>query len=116
MCSSQPSFTLWELDKMKDFIAAELEQYEQIGTLAIKEHEDMGLWAKFAQKVLRAYSIATRIDTHCPECGRQKAFTVEEVSKGGCPKWWAIFDAEAEQDCVRVADALNPTPATRAGQ
>ena len=39
----------------------------------------------------------------CPDCGRQKAHNVEDVSKGYCPKWWAIRDAEAEEDCKRFA-------------
>ena len=43
------------------------------------------------------------MDNVCPECGRKKAHSVGDVLKGLCPKWWAIRDAEAEEDCKRFA-------------
>lgn len=39
----------------------------------------------------------------CPECGREKAHSVEDVMVGKCPKWWAIRDQAAEDDCVFYA-------------
>lgn len=41
----------------------------------------------------------------CPDCGRTKAHNVGDVLRGGCPKWWAINDAEAEADCRRTSSA-----------
>jgi len=43
------------------------------------------------------------MDDICPECGRKKAHSAEDVSRGLCPKWWAIRDPEAEEDCKRFA-------------
>jgi hypothetical protein len=37
----------------------------------------------------------------CPDCGRNKARDVNDVSAGDCPKWWAIRDSEADVDCQR---------------
>lgn len=42
-------------------------------------------------------------DDKCPECGRQKAHSVHDALGGYCPKWWAVRDQEAENDCKRMA-------------
>lgn len=42
----------------------------------------------------------------CPECCRTKARNIGDVLAGFCPKWWAIRDPEAENDCKRVAAIL----------
>lgn len=39
----------------------------------------------------------------CPECKRNKAHNVGDVLKGLCPKWYAIRDPDAEEDCKQVA-------------
>ena len=36
----------------------------------------------------------------CPDCKRQKAHSVHDVLVGWCPKWWAIRDQEAINDCI----------------
>ena len=38
----------------------------------------------------------------CPDCGRPKASSINDVVAGFCPKWWAIRDQAAEDDCIRV--------------
>lgn len=45
----------------------------------------------------------------CPECGRVKARSIEDVSAGLCPKWWAIRDPEAEADCRRLVKLQGQT-------
>ena len=39
----------------------------------------------------------------CPDCGREKAKDAVESSMGFCPKWWAIHDHDAHEDCRRSA-------------
>lgn len=41
--------------------------------------------------------------TECPDCGRLMARNAADVSKGACPKWWAIYDKEAQKDCDHFA-------------
>jgi len=36
----------------------------------------------------------------CPFCGRQKARNFKDCAKGFCPKWYAMRDPDAAQDCV----------------
>ena len=43
------------------------------------------------------------MDDICLDCGRRKAHNADDVSKGYCPKWWAVSDPDAEEDCKRVA-------------
>lgn len=45
-------------------------------------------------------------DTFCLDCGRQKAKNVTDALNGLCPKWWAIYDADADRDCVNHAKAF----------
>jgi len=40
----------------------------------------------------------------CPECGRKKAQNVQDSLLGMCPKWWAIRDPDAEEDCKRHSE------------
>ena len=55
----------------------------------------------------------------CPDCGRQKARNVAQTLHGYCPKWYAIRDPEAEEDCRRAtaekpaADGLPEAKASR---
>lgn len=37
----------------------------------------------------------------CPDCQRVKASNADDAAKGLCPKWWAIRDQAAEDDCLR---------------
>ncbi|MFG6083751.1 hypothetical protein ACEUZ9_005476 [Paracoccus litorisediminis] len=46
----------------------------------------------------------------CPECGRLKARTVSDAAEGKCPKWWAIMDSAAEDDCSHVAESRANAP------
>lgn len=46
----------------------------------------------------------------CPDCGRPKAQDIKDCSRGDCPKWYAIMDQAAEDDCRRVANR-RPAPA-----
>ena len=39
----------------------------------------------------------------CPDCGREKAKDAVESAMGFCPKWWAIYDHDAHEDCRRSA-------------
>jgi len=39
----------------------------------------------------------------CPDCGRIKAMDAVGCAMGKCPKWFAIHDQEAHEDCRRVA-------------
>lgn len=39
----------------------------------------------------------------CPECGRPKARTWQDMMNGACPKFYAIRDEEAEGDCMSKA-------------
>lgn len=43
------------------------------------------------------------IDDKCPDCGRTKAFNATAAAEGKCPKWWAINDASADDDCRKHA-------------
>lgn len=54
----------------------------------------------------------------CPECGRQKARSVQDVLDGCCPKWYMIRDPDAEADCHNHAQRIqlnieHPKPAPR---
>ncbi len=42
------------------------------------------------------------MNNECPECGRQKAYNVQDILNGHCPKWCAIKDPGAEEDCKRI--------------
>ena len=35
----------------------------------------------------------------CPDCDREKAKNANDAIKGFCPKWWAITDKMADEDC-----------------
>lgn len=35
----------------------------------------------------------------CPDCGRDKALTIQDAVAGKCPKWWAVRDRHADLDC-----------------
>jgi len=35
----------------------------------------------------------------CPDCGRKKAHSVQDVMYGYCEKWYAIRDPEARVEC-----------------
>lgn len=37
----------------------------------------------------------------CPDCGRKKARSPQDMIMGFCPKWYAVTDAEADKDCER---------------
>ena len=51
-----------------------------------------------------SYSSADRnVPPPCPECGRTKAKSFADAASGGCPKWWATRNPEAEADCRRFA-------------
>lgn len=39
----------------------------------------------------------------CLECGRRKAHSWDDVKAGLCPKWFAIRDQAAEDDCTAHA-------------
>lgn len=39
----------------------------------------------------------------CPECRRPKARNVQDALIGYCPKWWAIRDQAAKEDCEQWA-------------
>ena len=38
-------------------------------------------------------------DNKCPECGRDKAWSLDQVIDGLCPKNWAYRDPDAYNDC-----------------
>lgn len=38
----------------------------------------------------------------CPDCGRSKAHNAQDILDGACPKWYAIKDPEAENDCKKI--------------
>jgi hypothetical protein len=42
-------------------------------------------------------------DETCPDCSRRKAHNADDAAAGLCPKWWAVFDADADRDCERHA-------------
>lgn len=46
----------------------------------------------------------------CPDCKRGKAKNVADAAAGLCPKWWAVRDEMADQDCARHASTLTPQP------
>lgn len=35
----------------------------------------------------------------CPDCGRRKAVDADTMELGDCPKWYAVHDQAAEDDC-----------------
>lgn len=35
----------------------------------------------------------------CPDCGRNKAHSADDCMTGLCPKWWAMRDLGAKEDC-----------------
>lgn len=35
----------------------------------------------------------------CPSCGRLKAQNADDMARGDCPKWYAVNDQMAEDDC-----------------
>jgi hypothetical protein len=41
----------------------------------------------------------------CHDCGRGKAHSANDCAAGLCPKWYAIRDPDADDDCKRVAKA-----------
>lgn len=44
----------------------------------------------------------------CPDCLRRKAHNVDDARNGLCPKWWAIRDQAADDDCARAAKERKP--------
>lgn len=51
----------------------------------------------------------------CPDCFRMKAHSASHARLGYCPKWYAIRDPEAAEDCREIADRINrarPAPPT----
>jgi len=40
----------------------------------------------------------------CPDCGRPKAKSAADAALGWCPKWWALYDGDAQEDCKRAAE------------
>jgi ribosomal protein L37AE/L43A len=47
--------------------------------------------------------MTTPPDKNCPECGRPQAESAADIISGACPKWYAVRDQEAKEDCERVA-------------
>lgn len=45
----------------------------------------------------------------CPDCSRPKARTSDAAAIGHCPKWWAVNDKMADEDCRKHA-APPPLP------
>ena len=46
----------------------------------------------------------------CPECGREKAASIQDVVGGLCPKWWAFRDPDAERDCLHYRVTIPAAP------
>lgn len=46
---------------------------------------------------------ADPVAERCPDCGRPKAHSAGDAARGDCPKWWAVRDGMAEQDCKNHA-------------
>lgn len=42
----------------------------------------------------------------CPDCGRVKADSADDVLLGACEKWWAIRDKEALVECKAIHDFI----------
>jgi hypothetical protein len=70
------------------------------------------------QAALSAAPPAQPVTDACPDCGRNKAKNADDAAKGLCPKWWAVRDAMADEDCERhtckelcpvCANRLNPS-------
>ena len=38
----------------------------------------------------------------CPECGRLKADSADDVILGKCSKWWSVRDPEAANACAKL--------------
>lgn len=53
------------------------------------------------QNVLSKLLVEAANKQLCPECGRHKARSVDDISEGKCPKWYYINDPAAEIDCIR---------------
>ena len=52
----------------------------------------------------------------CPDCKRFKAHGANDVVKGFCPKWWAVRDKEAAEDCLAHKNENLPKMAFRDGK
>lgn len=46
----------------------------------------------------------------CPDCGRLKANSADEIIRGACPKWYAVRDPDARKDCCLYADRVQSLP------
>lgn len=42
----------------------------------------------------------------CPDCGRKKSKGGMDSLKGYCPKWWAICDNAAYEDCLHYQQIM----------
>lgn len=49
-------------------------------------------------------------DNNCPDCGREKAHSADDMAAGLCPKWYAKHDAEALTDCEDHQPSSMPVP------
>lgn len=47
----------------------------------------------------------------CPDCGRSKAKCADDIVLGCCPKWYAVRDQSAEDDCVLTVQRRGRAPA-----
>lgn len=50
-----------------------------------------------------AFGGELQLRSSCPDCGRLKALTADQAAAGDCPKWHAVRDREAAEDCVDFA-------------
>ena len=62
--------------------------------------------ALIAAEIDRLQDATVNVDNRaCPNCGRLKARSLSDVMLGHCPKWWAVRDPDAVEDCQRAAEA-----------
>lgn len=59
--------------------------------------------AKSLIELLERYNknIEHEVSETCPDCGRKKAHSAQDMQDGLCPKWYAITDKEADEDCEK---------------
>lgn len=48
-------------------------------------------------------AVADHNTPECPDCKRLKARSADDCSAGKCPKWYAVRDPEAKEDCQKFA-------------